>query len=446
VGTHPEIRYAKTPGGLSLSNMVLGDGPTDLLFFWQIPAALDACFEHPAHLRLWRFLSTFARVIGFDRRGMGASDPAPPESFADRHAWLEDATTVLDAVGAEKVVVMGEGFGGHAALAFAGAFPERTKGLVLVNSYARLVQDSDYPFGIPQEFVDDPAVLEGLKARWGTGEGLAESTPHLGNEPSFRASAGRFERMGASPATMAACIVAMVTSDVRDLLPSIEVPSLVLYTGDFTFVDSEHSRFLADHIKGATLIEAPVHSFWGFDPSSRNVVQEFISGIASELPFERELLTLVFTDIVSSTERLFAMGDAAWRDVIEDHDAYVRGEVDRHHGRVIKHTGDGHLATFSQPTDAIRTALRIRDAARVHGFEVRSGLHFGEVTIRSDGDVTGIVVNLAARVMERAQAGEVVVSRTITELVAGSGIEFQDRGEYELKGVPGSWRLFVIAP
>jgi class 3 adenylate cyclase len=442
MGGVPETRYVKAADGLNIAYKVFGEGPVDLLFLWQIPLAFDSAFEHPAHLRYWRFVSSFARVIGYDRRGLGASDPAPPESFADRRVWAEDAVAVLDAVGAGQVIVQGEGFGGHEALALAVAHPERTRGLVLVNSFARLVQAGDYPIGVEADFVD--AAVEFTEGSWGTGAIAAGSVPHLASESSFRDLWGPFERMAASPATAAACVRAMYTSDVRDLLASISVPTLVMYTGDLAFVAAEHSRYLAEHIPGSTLIETPVQSFWGFDPAGRRAMREFISGISNEVAWERELLALLFTDIVSSTERALALGDAAWREVIEDHDAYVRAEVTRNHGRVIKQTGDGHLAAFSHPVEAIRTAVRVRDGARVQGFEVRAGLHFGEVGSRSDGDVTGSAVNVAARVMQHAGAGEVLVSHTLTDLVTGSDIEFEDHGEHELKGVPGGWRLFLV--
>jgi class 3 adenylate cyclase len=437
----PQTHYAKTPGGLNLAYKVVGDGPVDLLFLWQIPLAFDACFEHPAHLRYWRFVSTFARLVGYDRRGLGASDPAPPESFGDRSVWVEDALTVLDAAGTDQIVVQGEGFGGHAAIALAVAHPERTRALVLVNSYAGLMEDDDFPFGASAEQVG--ATVELTEASWGTGTILALGVPQLASEPSFRDWAGRFERMGASPATGAACIRAMYASDIRDLLPSVSVPTLVVYTGDLPLVAPEQCRYLAEHIPGATLIEPAVQSFWGFDPGARHAVREFISGITTEAPFERELLALLFTDIVSSTEQLFGLGDEAWRDVIDEHDAYVRDEVAHNHGRVIKHTGDGHLAVFPHPTEAIRTAMHIRDAARIHGVGVRAGVHFGEVASRGDGDVTGVAVNIAARIMEQAAAGEVLVSLALTDLIAGSGVEFDDRGEHELKGLPGRWRLCV---
>lgn len=438
----PETHYARTPGGLHIAYKVIGDGPTDLLFLWQPPVAFDAAFEHPGHLRYWRFVSGFARVVGFDGRGLGASDPAPPSSFGSRHAWVEDALAVMDAIGIEQAVVQGEGFGGHAAIALATSHPERVRGLVLVNSFARLVSSDTYPHGAPLEQVDTFVTV--AEAVWGSGQLVGSSVPLLGTEPTHRALLGRFERMSASPATAAACIRAMYESDVLDLIGEISVPTLVMYTGDLAFVTSDHSRFLADNIAGAQFIESEVQSFWGFDPSARNAVQEFVSGISEEQLSESELLALLFTDIVSSTDQLFQVGDAAWRQLTEDLDAYVRGEVARLRGRVIKHTGDGHLAVFPHPTDAIRCALRIRDAARVHEVEVRSGIHFGEVAIRSDGDVTGSAVNIAARVMAVATANQIAVSRTVVDLAIGAGVAFTELGEHQLKGVPGSWSLFAI--
>lgn len=438
----PETKYATTDDGVHLAYKVFGDGPVDFLFFWQDPVAFDACFEHPGHLRYWRFITAFARVIGYDRRGIGASDPAPTASLARREVWLKDAITVMDAVGVGPVVVQGEGSGGHAAIALAAAHPERIRGLVLVNSYARYERDANFAFGLPPGDID--GMVEVVGTRWGTGEIVALAVPHLAGDPSFAAFCARFERMAASPATAAACVRAAFTSDVRDLLDSINVPTLVVYTGDLTIIGPEHSRFLASHITGATLIESPTESFWGFDPGARLVVQEFISGITAELSEDRELLAVLFTDIVSSTEHAARVGDGVWRETLEDYDASVVAEVERSGGRVVKQTGDGHLAAFARPTDAIRAAVGIRAAAQVHGVKVRAGLHFGEVTSRSDGDVTGSAVNIAARVMTHAGPSEVVVSSTVKDLVAGSGIVFVDRGSHTLKGVQDEWRLFAV--
>lgn len=438
----PDTHYARTPDGLHIAYKVVGDGPTDVLFLWQPPVAFDAAFEHPGHLRYWRFFSRFARLTGFDGRGLGASDPAPPSSFGNRRAWVEDAVAVMDATGIDQAVVQGEGFGGHAAIALATSHPERVRGLVLVNSFARLVRGDAYPYGVSEEQVDTLATA--ATATWGSGELVGSSVPLLGTEPTHRAFLGRFERMAASPATAAACIRAMYESDVRDLVGQIRVPTLVMYTGDLAFVTGDHSRFLADSITGAQLVESEVQSFWGLDPSARNVVQKFISGISEEQPGESELLAVLFTDIVSSTDQLFRVGDAAWRQLMDDFDAYVRDEVPRLRGRVIKHTGDGHLAVFSHPADAVKCALRVRDAARVHEIEVRSGIHFGEVAVRSDGDVTGSAVNIAARVMALAAANQIAVSRTVVDLTMGAGVSFADLGEHRLKGVPGSWDLFAV--
>jgi class 3 adenylate cyclase len=236
----------------------------------------------------------------------------------------------------------------------------------------------------------------------------------------------------------------MFLSDIRDLLASVAAPTLVMHTGDLALVSAAHARYLADHIPGAILMDSEVESFWGFDPASRQAMREFVSGIHDEVSFEQELLAVLFTDIVASTEQLFSLGDAAWRQRLDDHDVYVREQVTANHGRVIKHTGDGHLAAFAHPSDAIHAAVRIRDAAAVHGFEVRAGIHFGETAVRGDGDITGSTVNIAARVMEHAHAGQILVSRTFADLTAGSSIDLDDVGEHQLKGVPGQWRLFAV--
>lgn len=428
----PPTSYARTASGLHIAYKTIGDGPVDLLFFWQPPLAFDSAFEHPAHVRVWEFMSSFARVIGFDQRGIGASDPAPPESFSDRDAWLDDATAVLDAAGAQQAVVLGEGFGAHPAITLAARHPQRVRALVLVNAFA---------YG---DAAAANVVAAGVERVWGTGQIVARSVPHLATGPSFQELSARLERAAASPATAAAIVRAMWSSDVRDLLAAVTAPTLVMYTGDLTVATRDQSQYLADHIEGATFRETTVQSFWDLDPGARLAIQEFVSGVQSEVSFERELLAVLFTDIVSSTERLFATGDAGWRRRIDDHDNYVRDCVNRNGGHVIKNTGDGHLAVFGRPSDAIQVAVQLRDAAVVHGFDVRTGLHFGEVTKRGDGDITGTNVTIAARVMESARGGEIVVSRTVVDLIAGSNIPITDRGEQHLKGVPGTSRLFTV--
>lgn len=428
----PPSSYTKTASGLHIAYKAMGDGAVDLLCLWQPPLAFDATFEHPGHIRYWQFMMSFARVIGFDQRGIGASDPAPPESFSDRDAWLEDSTAVLEAVGAEHVVVLGEGFGSHPAITLAARFPERVRGLALINAFAT------------NPVADIDVAVAAVERVWGTGAVVGRGVPHLATGPSFQQFCARYERAAASPATAGALVRAMRTSDVRDLLAAVSTPTLVMYTGDLPFTTVEQSRYLAEHIDNATFRESVVESFWDLDPVARLAIQEFISGVHAEVSFERELLAVLFTDIVSSTEQLFAAGDAGWQRRIDDHDTYVRDCVTRTGGRVIKHTGDGHLAAFGRPSDAVQVAVQLRDAAVVHGFDVRIGLHFGEVTARGDGDITGTNVTIAARIMQSADAGEVVISRTVADLIAGSSVRLTDRGDHQLKGVPGEWKLFTL--
>ena len=439
----PATAFVRLRGGLNIAYKVVGAGPVDVLFFSQPPIALDATFEHPGHVRFWQFMGRFSRSLGYDRRGVGASDPAPPDSFSDRDAWVEEAVAVLDAVDVGQVVVVGEGYGGHAAIAVAAAVPERVRGLVLVNSYAFAQRTDDNPIGfIPSDALD--AVARAVEDRWGTGVVVAETVPHLASGASSGDFCARFERAAASPAPAAAYVKAMFSSDIRDLLGAIAVPTMVLHTGDFPFLPAVHSRYLADHIAGAVLDECEVGSFYGFEPAARQSVREFVGDIRPDVSFERQLLAVLFTDIVSSTEQALTVGDAVWRQRLDDHDNYVRDRIASRHGRVVKQTGDGHLATFAHPTDAIQTAIVIRDAATVHGFDVRAGVHFGEVMTRDDGDITGTAVNIAARVTDHADAGHILISRTVADLIAGTELRLTDVGEHQLKGIPGPWRLFRV--
>ena len=440
----PATAFVRLRGGVNIAYKVVGKGPLDLMAFSQPPIALDLAFEHPGHVRFWQFMGGFCRAIAYDRRGIGASDPAPPESFGDRDAWVEEAVAVLNAVEVDQAVVVGEGFGGHAAIAVAAAVPERVRGLVLVNSYALAQRTDDNPIGfIAGEALDELART--IEDGWGTGVVVAGTVPHLASGASSGDFCGRFERAAASPATAAAYVKAMFSSDVRELLGAITAPTMVMYTGDYPFVSAAHSHYLADHIAGATLVEYEVDSFYGFDPAARQTVREFVGDIRADATYERELLAVLFTDIVSSTEQAITVGDAAWRQRLDDHDSYVRDRIASYQGRVIKHTGDGHLATFAHPTEAIQAAIVIRDAATVHGFEVRAGVHFGEVTTRGDGDITGTAVNIAARVTNIASAGHILISRTVADLIAGTELHLADMGEHQLKGIAEPWRLFRVA-
>ena len=382
-----------------------------------------------------------SRVIWFDPRGLGASDPVPLNRLGCPEDWVEDAVTVLDAVGCGPVAVSAEGYMGHSAVLLAMKYPKRVQSLVLINSYARLTNDASYPLGVPEESVE--SVVEWVRRSWGSGQVVAASAPGLGGDPSFLPFCARFERQAASPGTAAAVVRAMYTSDIRSLLTQVCVPTFVAYTGDLPFIGVEHSRYLAERIPGAQLVEGQTTSFyWGDETFSK--LLEFTSG-EKQAVTERTVTTVLFTDVVDSTGHAATWGDDRWRQTLDHVDDFVTREVERLGGRLVKQTGDGHLAAFASPGAAVRAALSIRIGIRVLEVEMRIGMHTGEVEQRHDGDIGGMAVHVAARVAALASADEVLVSSTVKDLVVGSGFNFLDRGTHTLKGVPDDWRLFAVS-
>lgn len=430
----PETRYT-TCQGASVAYQVHGEGRHDVLAIHDWMASVDAHWDHPGVLRWEQVHESFARVIEFDQRGMGVSDRLPPESIGRLEDWIDDAVAVLDEVGSAKASVVGQGFGGQAALLLAVRHPERVEKLVLANSYARLTSGDGYPHGMPEEAVD--GVVELVRGAWGSGRLTASAAPGLANDPVFCA---RLERAGASPTAAAAWSRAMYTSDIRSLCEQVTVPTLVIFSGDITFISVEHSRWLADHIPGAILKAGASTSFYWGDGSLSDYVS-FLTGEAPELG-ERELVSVLFTDIVESTNTAAAWGDERWRTELDQVDLFVKSQIDRYGGELVKQTGDGHLATFATPGAAVRAALSISAGVQVLEVSMRCGVHTGEITRRSDRDIAGTAVNACARIAALAEADEVLVSRTVADLIAGTDLKLIDRGNHLLKGVPGEWNLF----
>lgn len=439
----PETRYA-TRGNIHIAYQVTGNGPLDLVLVSVWFSHLEARWEIPGFARLLDRLGAFARVISFDKYGIGLSDPAPPGALPPLEEWMDDVRTVMDMVGVEQAAVFGAADGGMMAALFAATYPQRVSSLILANSSARLAQAPDYPIGMP---IDRQEALIALTEHsWG-GPGLAVATnPSLADDPDTQAAWARFLRLAASPATAVEVLRVLFQIDVRAALPAIQAPTLVLHRKDNVAVSAENGRYLAEHIPGARFVELPGADYglgFGNVDGLVDEVEEFLTGTRHSADPDRRLATVLFTDIVKSTERAAELGDARWKELLELHDLVTRRQLARYQGRLVKTTGDGLLATFDGPARAIRSALAIRDALRGMGIEIRAGLHTGEIEQRQ-ADIGGLGVHIAARVMALAEPGKILVSRTVKDLVAGAGFGFIDAGTHPLKGVPETWQLFAI--
>jgi class 3 adenylate cyclase len=439
----PQTRYTRS-GDLHIAYQVAGDGPIDLLWvptwIWQI----EHVWEQPYIARMFRRIQSFARVITFDRRGTGLSDPIVGAPTLEEQ--MDDVVAVMDAVGSERAAVVAMLEAGAMACLFAATHPERTRALVLYQAMPRMSKAPDYDWPLARE--EREGNVEVLRSDWGTGTWVLGLSADMEKDQSLRSWAAKLERLAASPGTAAALFRMNSDVDVRPVLPTIQAPTLVLDRPADSWLDSRHARYLADHIPGARLVELPGDHTLPFGPGQDELVdevEEFLTGARQAPDPERVLATVMFSDIVDSTRRAAEMGDRRWRGLLEAMDGNIETELGRHRGRAVKKMGDGLLATFDGPARAIQCAAAIRDGAlNGYGLEVRSGLHTGEIELLGD-DVGGIAVHIGARVGALAAPGEVLVSNTVKDLVVGSGIEFEDRGERELKGVPGSWRLWAVA-
>jgi class 3 adenylate cyclase len=437
----PQTRYVEV-GGAEVAYQVVGQGPPELVY---VPGLgnVDVAWEDPVMAAFQERLASFSRLILFDRRGTGASDAVPDTAMPTWEEWADDLRAVLDAAGSERTVVLAENDGGPIGLLFTAMQPERVSALILANTTARHLRADDYPIGITPEAGDE--LVEGIRAEWGTPDMAAMAWPSRANDPEFLQFAPKAMRSFATPKSAAAQIRYIVESlDVREALPLIQVPTLVLHCQDNMLYSIEQGRYLDDHIDGARFVELPGGDF--YVANSATAIEEIVEFLTGERPLvevDRVLTTVLFTDIVGSTERAASMGDQAWRSLLDAHDRTVRDHLRRFRGKEINTTGDGFLASFDGPARAIRCALAIAEATKALGLDQHLGLHTGECEVRGD-DLGGLAVHIAARVSSLAAPGEVLVSSTVKDLVAGSNIEFVDRGEHELKGVPGSWRLFAV--
>jgi class 3 adenylate cyclase len=437
----PRVRYTRTPDGVSIAYAVLGDGPLDLLCIPGFVSHLEVLFEAPGADHYFGRLASFSRLIVYDRRGQGLSDRPPDPPTLEQS--MEDARAVLDAVGAEQVAVYGISEGGPTSALLAASYPERVSALVVYGTWARMLAAPDYPAGVSREAFE--RFVEVARDHWGGPVALRLWAPTVADDPEVRRWWAKLLRTGTSPAGAEALLRLYTRIDARHVLPTISAPTLVLHRKRDRMVSLDAARAIAEAIPGAKLValDGDDHLPFANPDQIMDEVEEFLTGHRSAPEPDRVLATVMFTDIVDSTGKAAQVGDHRWRVLLGRHDQLVRREIERHRGREVKTMGDGFLAIFDGPARAIRSATSACQAVRPLGLEIRAGLHTGELEVM-DADVGGIAVNIGARVGALANPGEVLVSRTVTDLVAGSGIEFHDRGTHPLKGVPGEWQLYAV--
>jgi class 3 adenylate cyclase len=440
-GVLPETRYARR-GDVHVAYQVVGEADVDLVLVSAWFSHVEARWELPTLAHFLRRLAGFSRLISFDKVGIGLSDPLPPDHLLPLEEWMDDVRTVMDEVGSERAVILGADEGGMMAAMFAATYPERTKALVLANTTARLSWAPDYPIGLAVEAQEALTTL--IDQTWGTPQILLATSPSIAQDVPRHQTWARFLRLSASPATASAVIRMLLQLDVRDVLPTIRVPTLVIHRRENPIMPVAHGRYLAERIARAEYVEVPGMDY-GLGAGNVDViadeVQEFVTGGREDVSPHRVLATVLFTDIVDSTKVAAELGDRLWQELVETHEDLARRQLSRYGGSLIKTTGDGVLAIFDGPARAIRCALRLREAVARLGVEIRAGLHAGEIE-RMHDDVRGIAVHIASRVQALASGSEVLVSRTVKDLVAGAEFTFSEHGTHRLKGVPDEWAIF----
>ena len=442
VADAPETQYAHSADGISLAFQVSGDGPLQLVFLNRVHP-IDLLSDDPGFVRLRRRLGTFSRTVWFDDRGWGASEGDPKDSKPGKISD-GDLIAVLDAVGFDRPALVAEDSNGVRAVHFSATQPERVSALVLVNSYAHYLREDDYPWGLRRESVDHVVAL--VRETWGTPAALEIVAPDRLGDDQFRAWFARSARFGSGPDQVADIVRACIEDDVRPLLASISVPTLVLHREGNRFIQLGAGQYLAEHIPGASFVALPgnAHLFFVGDTDAlADEIEEFLTGVRSGTEGDVQTMTVLFTDIVASTEHQARVAPREWSRLTDHHDAMVRTALHRYRGHEVKTTGDGFLATFDATGRALRCAAEIVAAAKDIGLDLRAGVHTGEVEVRGE-DLGGLAVTIAKRVCDLAGPREVLVTRTVTDQVVATGIEFDDQGERELRGVPGHWRLFGV--
>jgi class 3 adenylate cyclase len=437
----PETRFTQS-GEASVAYQVLGQGPFDLVIVPGFVSHVEYAWEDPAYARFLQQLASFSRLILFDKRGTGLSDRITGIPTLEQR--MDDVRTVMDEVGSQRAALFGVSEGGSMSVLFAATYPERTSALVLYGTIAkgRMVDD---PSGALTREQDEESVDKWRKG-WGGPVNIEYMAPSLAHDERFRQWWAKFLRLSAGPTTVIDLFRLYAMIDVSSILPSIHIPTLVLHRTADVGIEVEQGRYLAAHIPGAKLVElaGEDHAWWVGDTQAiANEIAEFLTGGQQGIEPDRVLATVLFTDIVDSTRRAAEMGDRRWRDLIGSHHVMLSKEIGRFRGRYVESTGDGCLATFDGPARAIRCALALSDESRRMGLEIRAGLHTGEIELMEQR-IGGIAVHTAARVLAHARANEVWLSRTVKDLVAGSGFEFSDEGLHSLKGIPGEWRLFRV--
>ncbi len=443
VDTAGTTQYARS-GGLSIAYQVVGEGPLDLVYVPGWVSNVELMWDEPTQARFLERLASFSRLILFDKRGTGLSDRVPDDRLPTLEERVDDVRAVMDAVGSERAALFGYSEGGNLSALFAAAHPERTVALVTFGIFAKRVWSPDYPWAPTREARAEE--VERMERDWGGEMDLAILAPSAADDAPFMRRLATYLRQSASPGAAATLLRMNTEIDIRGILPTIGVPTLVLHRRGDREADIEEARWIAGQIPGARLVEldGADHLPWvGDQDALLDEVEEFLTGARGGPASDRVLATVVFTDIVGSTERAAAVGDRRWRELLDLHHAAVRAELDRHRGREVDTAGDGFFATFDGPARAVRCACAIRTAVHGLGLEVRIGVHTGECEVRG-GDVSGIAVHIGARVAAAAGPGEVLVTRTVCDLVAGSGLEFEDRGRTTLKGVPGEWQVAAV--
>jgi pimeloyl-ACP methyl ester carboxylesterase len=437
----PDTRYARS-GDVNIAYQVTGEGPIDLVFVMGWVSNLEAFWQEPTVASVFYRLASFSRLILFDKRGTGLSDRVPIDRLPTLEQRMDDVRAVMDAAGSERAALFGVSEGGPMCSVFAASFPQRTSALVMYGSYAKRVWDPEYPWAPKPE--ERQRWYDLLEQEWGSGADVGTIAPNA--DERFRHWWASYLRMSASPGAAVALGRMNTAIDIRQLLSAIRVPTLILHrTGDRD-IDVGGSRWMAGQIAGAKYVELPGddHLPWvGGQDAILDEVEEFLTGVRRGPDPDRVLATILFTDVVESTRRAEELGDRAWRDLLEHHHRVVRGELERYRGREIDNAGDGFFASFDGPARAIRCALAIRGGVRRIGLDVRAGIHTGECEVLGD-KLAGVAVHAAARIAASGDRGEIRVSGTVTDLVAGSGIAFQDLGPTALKGLPGIWRLFEV--
>jgi pimeloyl-ACP methyl ester carboxylesterase len=440
----PETRYAVSEG-VNIAYQVVGTGPFDLVYVPGWVSNVEMMWEEPRMAAFLERLASFSRLIVFDKRGTGLSDPVPDAELPGLERRMDDVRAVMDAAGSERAALLGHSEGGNMCILFSATFPARTSALVLVGCYAKRIRSDEYPWA--PDPVEREREIEETERTWGRVDLTPTLAPSQAGDQAFRDWFSRYLRLSASPRAAAAVLRMNSQIDTRDVLPAVRVPSLLIYrTGDAD-VQVDEGRWIASRIPDARFVELPGadHLMWAGDADAiLDEIETFLTGVRRGPTSDRVLTTVLFTDIAGSTERAAAMGDRDWAGLLERHHVAIRRELDRFQGREVDTAGDGFLARFDGPARAVRCAMGAGDAVRDLGLEIRAGVHTGEVELAGD-TIRGMAVHIGARIAGLAAPGQVLVSRTVKDLVAGSGLVFKDHGEHELKGVPDRWQLYAVA-